>query len=81
MATKSKSTRARKAPSRKSRRASTADLAELHRDLYGARAAVMTAILALEGKGVDGLISSSLRLHVLQPLGRIADALGEEARP
>lgn len=36
--------------------------------LRGAKAATMTAILALEGKGVDGDVADSLRLHVLHPL-------------
>ncbi len=56
--------------------------AHLHHDLMGARAAVMTAILALEHGGVHEMISNSLRMHVLYPLGRVESALtGEEVRP
>jgi len=45
-------------------------------ELAGAKAATMTAILALEGKGVDDEVALSLRRHVLLPL----EAVLREAR-
>src|SRR5947209_4658262 len=44
---------------------------DLARDFLSARCALMTAVLALEGKGVMTHISASLRMHVLYPLERI----------
>jgi hypothetical protein len=44
---------------------------DLGPDFLSARSAVMTAILALEGKGVTTHIAASLRMHVLLPLDRI----------
>jgi hypothetical protein len=37
----------------------------------GARAALIAAVIAMEGKGVFGDIATSLRMHVLLPLERI----------
>jgi hypothetical protein len=48
---------------------------ELGRYFTGARSALMTAIFALEGKGVvDGYIATNLRMHVLNPLASIEAA-------
>lgn len=41
----------------------------------GARAALIAAIIAMEGKGVFGDISMSLRMHVLLPLERLEHAV------
>lgn len=82
MATRSVS-RAAKAQSRSHHPASIdADSAErLYWSLNGATSAVMTAIIALEGKDrVSGMIAASLRGHVLGPVERAAEELGR-ARP
>jgi hypothetical protein len=42
---------------------------------YGARAALLTAILALEGKGVHTQIATSLRMHVLNSMDQIQRAV------
>lgn len=48
----------------------------------GARAALLAAIIAMEGKGVYGEIATSLRMHVLLPLDRIERAVtGREVWP
>ena len=49
-------------------------------DFIGAYNATMTAILALEGKDVDTLIATSLRMHVLRPLERIQEAIAGKER-
>lgn len=47
---------------------------KLHASLYCARAALMTAILSVEGKGVFDEVSKSLRRHVLVPIdGALAE--------
>jgi len=48
---------------------------ELHGRLVRANSALITAILALENKGVDGEIASSLRAHVYFPLLDLTEAL------
>jgi hypothetical protein len=44
---------------------------DLGSDFLGARSALMTAILALDGNPVTRHISFSLRMHVLRPLDNI----------
>lgn len=58
-----------------------ADDTKVCHDLMGARAAVLTAILAMDGRGVHGEIAISLRIHVLAALERIEQAVTGEVRP
>lgn len=51
------------------------DLERMHLELVGVKAAAMTAILALESKGVHADIATSLRRHVYFPLKGIDEAL------
>ncbi len=47
----------------------------MHAQLTGARAAVMSAILSTQGKGVFDEVSLSLRLHVLLPIEKALSEL------
>ncbi len=48
---------------------------QLHGRLVRAQSALITAILALEGGGVHGEVSNSLRSHVYFPLRDLTEAL------
>lgn len=52
----------------------TAD--EIRRALLGAQAAVATAVLALDGKGLHGLVANSLRRHALGPIDAVLALAG-----
>jgi hypothetical protein len=45
-------------------------------DLVGVRAAVMTAVLCLRGRGVDDYIATNLQRAAVNPLERALAALG-----
>ena len=45
-------------------------------ELYGAKAAVMTAVLCLRGRGVDDYIAINLQRAAVNPLERALAALG-----
>ena len=49
-------------------------------ELIGARAAVMAAILALEGSGIFDRVAASLRRHVLAPLHKAQTLAAREGR-
>lgn len=81
MATSRKHTAPAKAQSSRSTRAArNAEEARkeiCHLELVGARAATMTAILALDHAGVERHIAMSLRRHVLDPIESVLKMTGD----